>query len=145
MLQTIFKTGTLDFTADERKQIDNLKQELDLTDSVTAVEFGIGCQRQLAEFADRVLENSCNDNTDAAEQLQALIDEIKALDAGFVFKDTFWSRIPIIGSRARRMKFCIQKSHIPQIQRYMALFFRLFSFIFCAWKPPSRSTQQPRK
>ena len=34
------------FTAEERQQIDGIKQELYLTDSVTAVEFGIGCQRQ---------------------------------------------------------------------------------------------------
>ncbi len=92
------------FTVEERRQIDQIKQELDLTDSVTAVEYGIGCQRTLAEFADRVLDNSGKGSADTAEQLQALIQEIKALDAGVVFKDTFWARLPIIGSRARRMK-----------------------------------------
>ncbi|MGN0682700.1 MAG: toxic anion resistance protein [Oscillospiraceae bacterium] len=97
-------TAALAFTAEERCRIDQIKQELDLTDSAAAVEYGIGCQRQLAEFADRVLDNSGKGSTDTAEQLQALLEEIKAMDAGIVFKDTFWARIPIIGSRARRMK-----------------------------------------
>lgn len=98
------EAATLTFTTEERRQIDRIKSELDLTDSVTAVEFGIGSQRKLAEFADRVLDNSGKGGADTAEQLQALIGEIKALDAGIMFKDTFWARIPFIGSRARRMK-----------------------------------------
>lgn len=101
---TISSGATFEFSPQERGQIEKIKKDLDLTDSITTVEFGIGCQRKLAEFSDRVLENFCRDNTDTAEQLQALIGEIKALDAGLVLKDGFWARIPIIGSRARRMK-----------------------------------------
>lgn len=92
------------FTAEERSQIDRIKGELDLTVGTAAEEYGIGCQRTLAEFADRVLENSGRGSAETAEQLRALIDEIKALDAGVVFKDTFWARIPFFGSRARRMR-----------------------------------------
>lgn len=92
------------FTPAEREQIDKIKQELDLTNSVSSVEYGIGCQRQLAEFADKVLENSSKGITDTSELLQALVGEIKGLDTGGTIKNTFWSRLPIIGSRARRMK-----------------------------------------
>ncbi len=94
----------LEFSPQERGKIEKIKKDLDLTDSITIVEFGIGCQRKLAEFADRVIENFCHGNTDTTEQLQALIGEIKGLDAGLVLKDSFWARIPIIGSRARKMK-----------------------------------------
>lgn len=103
-LQIGGETAALAFTTEERQKIDLIKSELDLTDSVTAVEYGIGCQRTLAQFADRVLENSGTGGADLAEQLQELVDEIKALDAGAVLKDTFLSRIPFIGSRARRMR-----------------------------------------
>ena len=94
----------LEFLPEERVRIDKIKEELDLNDSVTSVEFGIGCQRKLAEFSESIIENFCRDNTDTSEQLQALIGEIKALDTGLVIKDGFWARIPIIGSRARRMR-----------------------------------------
>ena len=94
----------LEFLPEERAKIEKIKDELDLTDSIITVEFGIGCQRKLAEFSERVIENFCRDNTDTAEQLQALIGEIKALDAGLVIKDGFFARIPVIGSRARRMR-----------------------------------------
>lgn len=99
-IQNAAETATLTFTAEERQKIDEIKSELDLRESVTAVEFGIGCQRKLAEFADTVLDNSTKDDTDVAGQLQALLGEIKSLDAGSAFKDTFWSRI----FRARRKK-----------------------------------------
>ena len=52
----------LSFSAEERTEINRIKHELDLTDSVTSVEYGIGCQRKLAEFADRILENSARGN-----------------------------------------------------------------------------------
>lgn len=93
----------LEFSAEERGKIEKIKEELDLNDSITTVEFGIGCQRKLAEFSERIIENFCRGSTDTAEQLQALIGEIKALDADLVLKDGFWARIPIIGSRARRI------------------------------------------
>ena len=103
-IQKAAETATLTFTAEERQKIDEIKSELDLRESVTAVEFGIGGQRKLAEVADTGLGNSTKDDTDLAGQLQALLGEIKSLDAGSAFKDTFWSRLPVIGSRARRMK-----------------------------------------
>lgn len=103
-IQKAAEAATLTFTAAERQQIDKIKGEIDLRESVTAVEFGIGCQRKLAEFADTVLDNSTKDGIDVAGQLQALLGEIKSLDAGSAFKDTFWAKLRVIGSRARRMK-----------------------------------------
>lgn len=102
--QTAMPGTILEFSTEERAQIEKIKEELDLNDSITTVEFGIGCQRKLAESADRIIENFCRGGAGTAEQLQALIGEIKGLDAGLVFKDGFRARIPIIGSRARRMK-----------------------------------------
>lgn len=95
---------TLSFSAEERTEIDRIKRELDLTDSVTAVEYGIGCQRKLAEFADRILENSGKGADDTTDDLSLLLNEIKILDTGCVFKNTFWAKLPIIGSSARRMR-----------------------------------------
>lgn len=68
-IQKAAETATLTFTAEERQQIDKIKGELDLRESVTAVEFGIGSQRKLAEFADLVLDNSTKDSADIAGQL----------------------------------------------------------------------------
>lgn len=44
---------SLSLSAEERTEINRIKRELDLTDSVTAAEYGIGCKRRLA---DRILE-----------------------------------------------------------------------------------------
>lgn len=94
----------LSLSAEERTETDRIKQELDLSDSVTAAEYGIGCQRRLAEFADRILENSGRGAEETTCCLNALLGEIKSLDSGSAFRDTFWARIPLIGCRARRMR-----------------------------------------
>lgn len=93
-----------EFSAEERQQIAEIRQDLDLTDSVTAVEYGIGCQRKLAEFADRILDNSGKGAADTTEQLTALLGEIKSLDPGAAFRNGFLAKIPVIGSRARRVR-----------------------------------------
>lgn len=92
---------SLSLSAEERTEINRIKRELDLTDSVTAVEYGIGCQRRLA---DRILEKSGTGADAAAEHPDALLGEIKSLDRGSAFRDTFRARISIIGSRARRIR-----------------------------------------
>lgn len=94
----------LSLSAEERTETDRIKQELDLSDSVTAAEYGIGRQRRLAEFADRILENSGRGAEETTYCLNALLGEIKSLDSGSAFRDTFWARIPLIGCRARRMR-----------------------------------------
>ena len=94
----------LSLSAEERTETDRIKQELDLSDSVTAAEYGIGCQRRLAEFADRILENSGRGAEETTYCLNTLLGEIKSLDSGSAFRDTFWARIPLIGCRARRMR-----------------------------------------
>lgn len=99
----------LTFSAEERTEIDGIKRELDLTDSVTAVQYGIGCQRRLAEFADRILDDSGKCSGDTTELLNAVLEQIKSLDTGFAFRNTFWANIPIIGSRARRMRKLIKR------------------------------------
>ncbi len=96
--------GEIAFTEEELRQIVEIKQQLDLSDSITSVEYGIGNQRQLAEFSDRVLDNTGESGIDTAGLMEALIGEIKALDTGIVFKDGFLSKIPFFGSRARRMR-----------------------------------------
>lgn len=97
-------SSALVFTAEEQRQIETIKQELDLSDSVAAVEYGIGCQRRLAEFADRILENSGKGAADTSQQLMALLDEIKGLDTAADFGNSPLAGIPIIGSRARRIR-----------------------------------------
>ena len=94
----------LSLSAEERTETDRIKQELDLSDSVTAAEYGIGCQRRLAEFADRILESSGRGAEETTYCLNTLLGEIKSLDSGSAFRDTFWARIPLIGCRARRMR-----------------------------------------
>ncbi len=49
---TISFGAIFEFSPQERGRIEKIKKDLDLTDSITTVEFGIGCQRKLAEFAE---------------------------------------------------------------------------------------------
>ncbi len=70
-----------DFSEEERKRIEEIKGAIDLTDSQAAVQYGVGAQRSLAEFADSVLGSvRSKDSGYVGELLTELVVNVKELD-----------------------------------------------------------------
>lgn len=71
----------LDFTPEERTKIAEIKESIDLTDSGTTVQFGIGAQRRLTEFTDSILDNvRSKDGGQVGDLLSSLVVEVNSLD-----------------------------------------------------------------
>ncbi len=69
------------FTEEERKKIDEIKNSIDLTNSQAAVQYGVGAQRSLSEFADSVLGSvRSKDSGYVGELLTELVVNVKELD-----------------------------------------------------------------
>lgn len=80
-LQTAAAAQAPAFTEAERKRIDEIKEAIDLTDSQAAVQYGVGAQRSLSEFADSVLANvRAKDSGYVGELLTELVVNVKELD-----------------------------------------------------------------
>lgn len=70
----------LDFTPEERTKIAEIKESIDLTDSGTTVQFGIGAQRRLTEFTDSILDNvRSKDGGQVGDLLSSLVVEVNSL------------------------------------------------------------------
>jgi len=63
------------FTEDEKKQINDFAEKIDLHDTNIIVSYGVGAQKRLAEFSDSALEHVRNKDLD---QVGALISDLVA-------------------------------------------------------------------
>lgn len=77
----IIEEKVQELSPEDRKRVDDIKREINLTDSSLAVEFGVGAQKHLSEFSGTILSNVRNkDSGEIGELLTGLMGEIKSLD-----------------------------------------------------------------
>ncbi len=69
------KTQTMDNNADAQNwQVMTIKENIDLTNSQTSVQYGINAQRNIAEFSDSILNNiRSKDSGHVADLLRNLV------------------------------------------------------------------------
>jgi uncharacterized protein YaaN involved in tellurite resistance len=74
--------------------------KIDIRNSQTVLQFGVGAQQKIASFADSVLSEIRNkDAGEAGTILSNLLEKIKELDVGSLTKEkSFWQRIPGVGN-----------------------------------------------
>ena len=84
---------------EDRKRIDEIKDNIDLVNSQTALQFGINAQRDIAEFSDNILSNiRSKDSGYIGDLLSNLVVKVKSFDIEDNKKSSFVKKIPIIGS-----------------------------------------------
>ncbi len=77
----IIEEKVQELSPEDRKRVDDIKKEINLTDSALAVEFGVGAQKHLSEFSGNILSNVRNkDSGEIGELLTDLMGEIKSLE-----------------------------------------------------------------
>lgn len=83
---------------EDRKRIDEIKDNIDLVNSQTALQFGINAQRNIAEFSDSILSNIRSKDTGyVGDLLSNLVVKVKGFEPEDK-KGSFVKKIPIIGS-----------------------------------------------
>ena len=83
---------------EDRKRIDEIKNNIDLVNSQTALQFGINAQRNIAEFSDSILSNIRSKDTGyVGDLLSNLVVKVKGFEPEDK-KGSFVKKIPIIGS-----------------------------------------------
>ncbi|MGN0154725.1 MAG: toxic anion resistance protein [Lachnospiraceae bacterium] len=95
----------VEFTPEERTRIEEIKNEIDFMDTQTTVQYGIGAQRQLTEFADSILTNvKSKDGGEVGNLLSDLVIEVKSLDVGKLGGDGLMDKLPIVKNAAHSLK-----------------------------------------
>lgn len=94
----------MDFTPEERTQIEKIKNEIDFMDTKSTIQYGVGAQRQLTEFADSILNNvRSKDGGEVGNLLSELVIEVKGLDVGTVGEGLL-DKLPIVKNTVNSLK-----------------------------------------
>lgn len=112
-------TGTeLTFTPEEKARIAEIKESIDLTDSGSTVQYGIGAQRRLTEFTDSILENvRSKDGGQVGDLLSSLVVEVNSLDPSSLTNDNgIFSKLPIVKNGIKSIKKLAERYNKAEVQ-----------------------------
>lgn len=108
----------LEFTPEEKAKIAEIKESIDLTDSGTTVQFGIGAQRRLTEFTDSILDNvRSKDGGQVGDLLSSLVVEVNSLDPSSLTNDNgFLSKLPGVKNAVKSLKKLAERYNKAEVQ-----------------------------
>lgn len=108
----------LDFTPEEKAKIAEIKESIDLTDSGTTVQFGIGAQRRLTEFTNSILDNvRSKDGGQVGDLLSSLVVEVNSLDPSSLTNDSgILSKLPGVKNAVKGLKKLAERYNKAEVQ-----------------------------
>ncbi len=87
-----------DLTPEEKTKVDEIAKQIDITDSQGIIQYGVGAQSNISNFADSILEQvKAKDAGVVGETLTDLMLTVKKLDVESLSSESFLSKIPLIG------------------------------------------------
>lgn len=107
-----------DFTPEEKAKIAEIRKSIDLTDTNTTVQFGIGAQRRLTEFTDSILDNvRSKDGGQVGDLLSSLVVEVNSLDPSSLTNDNgILSKLPGVRSAVKSVKKLAERYNKAEVQ-----------------------------
>ena len=103
-------------TPEERAKAEEIKNGIDLMDAQTAILYGVGAQRNLAEFSDNILANVRNKDTGYVGDLMGELVE-KVRDVGVdEAEGGFLDKLPFLRSAARAVRRLLARYEKIEVQ-----------------------------
>lgn len=98
------ETEPVVYSEEERKRIEEIKTGIDFTDTQTTVQYGVGAQRRMTEFADSILTNvRSKDGGEVGDLLSELVIAVKSVDVG-ISEDGILGKMPVIKNAVHSIK-----------------------------------------
>lgn len=93
-----------ELSAEDRAQVDEIKNNIDLLDSAALVSYGVGAQQELTNFADTILQKvRSKDAGQVGETLSNLMVNVQSLEVEKMGGGGFWNRLPFTNNVKRFM------------------------------------------
>ncbi len=93
-----------ELSAEDRAQVDEIKNNIDLLDSAALVSYGVGAQQELTNFADTILQKvRSKDAGQVGETLSNLMVNVQSLEVEKKGGGGFWNRLPFTNNVKRFM------------------------------------------
>jgi len=94
-----------DLTPQEKKRVEEISAQIDINDSQGIIQYGVGAQSNISNFADSILEQvKAKDAGEVGETLTDLMLTVKKLDVDSLSSESFLSKIPLLGSLVNSAK-----------------------------------------
>lgn len=109
MENTLDKNSNIEIselTPVQQKKVDSISKELDINDSQSIIQFGVGAQTEISNFADDILEQvQAKDTGEVGETLTTLMLRVKDLKINELSTSKgFFSKIPILSGLVDSVK-----------------------------------------
>lgn len=107
-----------DFTPEEKAKIAEIRNSIDLTDTNTTVQYGIGAQRRLTEFTDSILDNvRSKDGGQVGDLLSSLVVEVNSLDPSSLTNDKgILSKLSGVRNAVKSVKKLAERYNKAEVQ-----------------------------
>ena len=105
-----------ELTPEQRAQVEELKNSIDLMDSQTAIQYGVGIQRNISGFSDNILSQvRSKDSGYVGELMSELVLKVK--DVGVdQLDDGILDKIPFLKNASRTIKKFMQRYEKLEVQ-----------------------------
>lgn len=92
--------NVLKFTEEDLKKVEEIKNQIDIQDSNTILQYGMGTQTRISSTADNILgQVRAKDTRYVGEMLTDMVKKVKDLNVDSLSTDkSFFSKIPVLGS-----------------------------------------------
>lgn len=88
-----------DLTPEQKQKVEQIASSIDINDSQGIIQYGVGAQTNISNFADNVLEQvKAKDAGDVGKTLTDLMLTVKELDVESLSSESFMSKIPLLGN-----------------------------------------------
>ena len=86
-------------TPEEKKRVDEILSQFDINDSQGVIQYGVGAQSNISNFADSILSQvKAKDTGEVGSTLTDLMLTVKGLDVESLNEESFLSKIPLLGN-----------------------------------------------
>lgn len=98
-------------------RVEEIKNSIDLPDSQTALQYGVGAQRSIAGFADSILSQvRSKDSGYVGELMSDLVIKVKDVGVDKLNEDSFADKIPFFRTASRSLKKFMQRYEDLEVQ-----------------------------
>lgn len=100
----------------QRARVEELKNSINLMDSQTTIQYGVGAQRNISSFSDHILTQvRSKDSGYVGELMSDLVLKVKEVDVDGL-DEGFWDKLPFLKNASRAVKKFMQRYEKLEVQ-----------------------------
>ena len=106
-----------ELTPEQRSRVNEIKESIDLMESQSAVQFGVGAQRNISGFADNILTQvRSKDSGYVGDLMSELMLKVKDVGVDKLGEESFLDKIPVLRDASRSLKKFMQRYETLEVQ-----------------------------